>query len=101
MDLVKLSAVEQLSGLASGAFTSVQLTQAHLDRIAEVDGVVHAFLHVNASGALATAAEVDRKRAAGETLPALAGLPIAVKDNLTTIDEPTTVLTKVTPPVTD
>ena len=95
MNLVKLTAAEQLEGLLSGAFTSVELTQAHLDRIAEVDGVVHAFLHVNAQGALATAAEVDRKRAAGETLPALAGLPIAVKDNLTTIDEPTTAGSKI------
>ena len=95
MDLVKLSAVEQLAGLRSGAFTSVDLTQAHLDRIAAVDGVVHAFLHVNAAGALATAAEVDRKRAAGVAVPALAGLPIAVKDNLTTIDEPTTAGSKI------
>ena len=93
--VLKLSAVEQLELLRSGKITSVELTQAHLDRIAEVDGAVHAFLHVNAAGALATAAEVDRKRAAGETLPALAGLPIAVKDNLTTIDEPTTAGSKI------
>jgi aspartyl-tRNA(Asn)/glutamyl-tRNA(Gln) amidotransferase subunit A len=93
--VVKLTALEQLEMLRSGAITSVELTQAHLDRIAEVDGVVHAFLHVNASGALATAAEVDRLRASGATLPALAGLPIAVKDNLTTIDEPTTAGSKI------
>jgi aspartyl-tRNA(Asn)/glutamyl-tRNA(Gln) amidotransferase subunit A len=93
--VLKLTAVEQLELLRSGKITSVELTQAHLDRIAEVDGVVHAFLHVNAEGAMATAAEVDRKRAAGEALPALAGLPIAVKDNLTTIDEPTTAGSKI------
>jgi aspartyl-tRNA(Asn)/glutamyl-tRNA(Gln) amidotransferase subunit A len=93
--VVKLTALEQLEMLRSGAITSVALTQAHLDRIAEVDGVVHAFLHVNTSGALATAAEVDRLRASGATLPALAGLPIAVKDNLTTIDEPTTAGSKI------
>ena len=93
--VVKLTALEQLEMLRSGAITSVELTQAHLDRIAEVDGVVHAFLHVNATGALATAAEVDRLRASGATLPALAGLPIAVKDNLTTIDEPTTAGSKI------
>ena len=93
--VVKLTALEQLEMLRSGSITSVELTQAHLDRIAEVDGVVHAFLHVNASGALATAAEVDRLRAAGASLPALAGLPIAVKDNLTTIDEPTTAGSKI------
>ena len=94
-NVVKLTAAEQLEMLRSGAITSVALTQAHLDRIAEVDGDVHAFLHVNAEGALATAAEVDRLRAAGSTLPALAGLPIAVKDNLTTIDEPTTAGSKI------
>jgi aspartyl-tRNA(Asn)/glutamyl-tRNA(Gln) amidotransferase subunit A len=93
--VLKLTAVEQLEMLRSGAITSVELTQAHLDRIAEVDGVVHAFLHVNAEGALATAAEVDRLRASGASLPALAGLPIAVKDNLTTIDEPTTAGSKI------
>jgi aspartyl-tRNA(Asn)/glutamyl-tRNA(Gln) amidotransferase subunit A len=95
MSLVKLTATEQLAKLVSGEITSVELTQAHLDRIAEVDGLVHAFLHVNAEGALATAAEVDRRRAAGEQLPALAGLPVAVKDNLTTIDEPTTAGSKI------
>ena len=93
--VLKLTAVEQLEMLRSGAITSVELTQAHLDRIAEVDGLVHAFLHVNAEGALATAAEVDRLRASGASLPALAGLPIAVKDNLTTIDEPTTAGSKI------
>jgi aspartyl-tRNA(Asn)/glutamyl-tRNA(Gln) amidotransferase subunit A len=93
--VLKLTAAEQLEMLRSGAITSVELTQAHLDRIAEVDGVVHAFLHVNAEGALATAAEVDRLRASGASLPALAGLPIAVKDNLTTIDEPTTAGSKI------
>lgn len=95
MSLIKLTATEQLEGLRSGAFTSVELTQAHLDRIAEVDDVVHAFLHVNAAGALATAAEVDRRRAAGESLPVLAGLPVAVKDNLTTVDAPTTAGSKI------
>jgi aspartyl-tRNA(Asn)/glutamyl-tRNA(Gln) amidotransferase subunit A len=94
-NVVKLTAAEQLEMLRSGAITSVELTQAHLDRIAEVDGEVHAFLHVNAEGALATAAEVDRLRASGASLPALAGLPIAVKDNLTTIDEPTTAGSKI------
>ena len=43
----------------------VELTQAHLDRIAAVDGAVHAFLHVDAEGALAQAAASDERRAAG------------------------------------
>ena len=53
------------AALADGATTSVALTQAHLDRIAAVDGAVHAFLHVDAEGALAQAAASDERRAAG------------------------------------
>ncbi|MGH3456315.1 MAG: Asp-tRNA(Asn)/Glu-tRNA(Gln) amidotransferase subunit GatA, partial [Nocardioidaceae bacterium] len=56
------------------------VTQAHLDRIAAVDGAVHAFLEVDVEGALRTAADVDARRAAGDALPPLAGVPIAVKD---------------------
>ncbi|MFC6344733.1 Asp-tRNA(Asn)/Glu-tRNA(Gln) amidotransferase GatCAB subunit A, partial [Nocardioides hankookensis] len=50
------TAAEMAEALAAGEVTSVELTQAHLDRIAAVDGPVHAFLHVDAEGALAQAA---------------------------------------------
>ena len=83
------SAADQAAALASGTISSVELTQAHLDRIAAVDGDVHAFLHVS-DQALATAALIDARRAAGETLSALAGVPVAIKDILCTIDMPTT-----------
>ncbi|OMH31592.1 Asp-tRNA(Asn)/Glu-tRNA(Gln) amidotransferase subunit GatA [Tersicoccus sp. Bi-70] len=76
--------------LAAGEITSVELTQAHLDRIAAVDGAVHAFLHVNAEEALAVAAEVDAARAAGESMHRLAGVPIAIKDLIVTVGQPTT-----------
>ncbi|GMA20186.1 hypothetical protein [Arsenicicoccus piscis] len=49
-DLTRLSAAQMAEQLASGAITSVELTQAHLDRIAAVDGAVHAYLHVDAEG---------------------------------------------------
>ncbi len=62
----------------------------HLDRIAAVDGPVHAFLALNAEDALATAAAVDADRAAGKDLPLLAGVPIAVKDVVVTKGMPTT-----------
>jgi aspartyl-tRNA(Asn)/glutamyl-tRNA(Gln) amidotransferase subunit A len=81
--------------LAAGEVTSVEVTQAHLDRIAEVDGAVHAFLHVDAEGALEQAAESDRRRAAGEPRSALDGVPIAVKDVLTTRGMPTTCGSKI------
>ncbi|EFQ83095.1 aspartyl/glutamyl-tRNA(Asn/Gln) amidotransferase, A subunit [Aeromicrobium marinum DSM 15272] len=85
-----LSAADLAARLANGDLTSVEATQASLDRIDAVDGAIHAFLHVDAEGALATARDVDARRAAGEQLPALAGVPIAVKDIVTTVGQPTT-----------
>lgn len=88
-DLIRSSAADLAARLAAGEVSSVEVTQAHLDRIAAVDGDVHAFLHVNAA-ALETAAQVDADRAAGVALPALAGVPIAIKDVLCTLDMPST-----------
>jgi aspartyl-tRNA(Asn)/glutamyl-tRNA(Gln) amidotransferase subunit A len=68
----------------------VEVTQRHLDRIAEVDGQVHAFLHVDADGALEQAAASDERRRRGEALSPLDGVPIAVKDVLATRGLPTT-----------
>ena len=76
-DLTRLSAADLATKLAAGEVSSVEATQAHLDRIASVDGDVHAFLHVN-QGALAAAAEIDRRRASGEVLGELAGVPLAI-----------------------
>ncbi|MFV0286205.1 MAG: amidase family protein, partial [Demequina sp.] len=89
-DWTRASAAQMASAMQRGEVTSVELTQAHLDRIVAVDGAVHAFLHVDAEGALATARAVDEARANGETVPALAGVPIAVKDVLVTEGLPTT-----------
>jgi aspartyl-tRNA(Asn)/glutamyl-tRNA(Gln) amidotransferase subunit A len=94
-NLVFKPAHELVKLLQSGEVTSVELTQAFLDRIAKYNSAINAYLHVSAESALATAAEVDRRRAAGEKLPELAGLPIAVKDNLTTTDAPTTAGSKI------
>ena len=89
-DLIRATAAEQSRALNARETTSVELTQAHLDRIAAVDAEIHAFLHVDAEGALATAREIDGRRDAGEELPVLAGVPVAVKDVITTKGVPTT-----------
>ncbi|RLP75010.1 Asp-tRNA(Asn)/Glu-tRNA(Gln) amidotransferase subunit GatA [Mycetocola tolaasinivorans] len=88
-DLIRLSAAELAAKLSAGEVSAVEATQAHLDRIAAVDGDVHAFLHVSDS-ALETARGIDERRAAGEQLHELAGVPLAVKDVLVTTDMPST-----------
>jgi aspartyl-tRNA(Asn)/glutamyl-tRNA(Gln) amidotransferase subunit A len=88
-DLIKLSAADLAAKLASREVSSVEATQAHLDRISAVDGDVHAYLHVNAA-AIAEATAIDERRAAGEQLHELAGVPVAIKDVLCTIDMPST-----------
>ncbi len=81
--------------LVAGETSSVALTQAHLDRIAAVDNDVHAFLFVNTEGALEQAHAVDAKRAAGEKLSPLAGVPLALKDVMTQKGVPTTAGSKI------
>jgi aspartyl-tRNA(Asn)/glutamyl-tRNA(Gln) amidotransferase subunit A len=89
------TAAEMAEALAKGETTSVALTQAHLDRIAAVDGQVKAFLHVDSEGALAQAKEVDARRAQGEKLSAIAGVPLALKDVLAQKGVPTTAGSKI------
>lgn len=71
------------AALQRGDFSAVELTQSLLDRIAQVDGQVNAYLTVTAELALAQAAAADVRRSCGETAPLL-GIPLAVKDVLCT-----------------
>jgi aspartyl-tRNA(Asn)/glutamyl-tRNA(Gln) amidotransferase subunit A len=82
MALVDLSATELLRELNAGQVTSVDVTQAFLDRIHQHDAKVQAFLRFDAQAALAQAAEVDRRRKTGQPVGRLGGLPVAVKDLL-------------------
>jgi aspartyl-tRNA(Asn)/glutamyl-tRNA(Gln) amidotransferase subunit A len=94
-DLIKLSAAGLAAKMAAREVSAEEVTRAHLDRIAEVDGRVHAFLHVDAEGAVAAARAVDARRAAGEDLGPLAGVPIAIKDVIATKGTPTTAASKI------
>ena len=89
-DLLLKSATELADLLAAREITSVELTRASLDRIRELNPTINAFLHVDEEGALATARDVDARRAEGEALGRLAGIPIAIKDNLVMKGVPTT-----------
>jgi aspartyl-tRNA(Asn)/glutamyl-tRNA(Gln) amidotransferase subunit A len=90
-----MTAAGLAKAISSGGTSAVEVTQAHLDRIAAVDGQVHAFLHVDAEGAVAAARSVDERLAGGEELSPLAGVPLALKDVFTTSDMPTTCGSKI------
>jgi aspartyl-tRNA(Asn)/glutamyl-tRNA(Gln) amidotransferase subunit A len=94
-DVTRLTATDIAAAIASGETSAVDVARAHLDRIAAVDDRVHAFLHVDAEGALAAAEKVDAARAAGEPLGPLAGVPVAVKDVVTTRGVPSTAGSKI------
>jgi len=85
-DLVRQSAAELARLIGAGETSAVEVAQAHLDRIAEVDERFHAFLHVDTEGALAQARRVD----AGELTGPLAGVPLGLKDIVVTRGVPTT-----------
>ncbi|MBA8795208.1 aspartyl-tRNA(Asn)/glutamyl-tRNA(Gln) amidotransferase subunit A [Friedmanniella endophytica] len=94
-DPTRRTAVDLAAAIAAGETSAVEVTRAHLDRIEAVDEAVHAFLHVDGERALASAAEVDRRRADGEPLGPLAGVPLALKDVLTYAGAPTTCGSKI------
>jgi aspartyl-tRNA(Asn)/glutamyl-tRNA(Gln) amidotransferase subunit A len=94
-DVTRMTAAQVAGLISSGDASAVEVATAHLDRIAAVDERVHAFLHVDRDGALAAARAVDDKRAQGEELGPLAGVPVAVKDVIATRGIPTTAASKI------
>ena len=94
-DLIRQSAATLASAIAEGEVSAVEVAQAHLDRITAVDDRVHAFLHITTESAIAQAKAVDAKRASGDTLGPLAGVPLALKDILAMKGEPTTCGSKI------
>jgi aspartyl-tRNA(Asn)/glutamyl-tRNA(Gln) amidotransferase subunit A len=79
-DLTTLTIAEAGRQMASGALTSVALTDAYLARIAKVDGKLRSFITVTAEPARAAAQQADRERSNGYTRGALHGVPIGLKD---------------------
>ena len=90
MSIIGATAGELSARMERADVRCVEVVQAYLDEIASHDEQVNAFLLVDSDDALRQAAEIDRKRQAGETMGILAGLPVAVKDVVCTEGQRTT-----------
>ncbi|WP_433516024.1 Asp-tRNA(Asn)/Glu-tRNA(Gln) amidotransferase subunit GatA [Nonomuraea sp. CA-143628] len=95
MSLIHKTAAELGALIAGGEVTAVEVAEAHLDRMAEVEPKVNAFLHVDRETTVEQARAVDARLVAGERLGPLAGVPIAHKDIFATADMPTTAASKI------
>lgn len=95
MDLSGLTIEKFAKGLRAKEFSAAEVTQGYLDAISAKDKDLNSFLSVAPEQALANAAEVDRDIARGEDLPALAGVPMAIKDIILVQDQPCTAASKV------
>ena len=94
-ELLKKSATEQSKALKNKEISAVELTNAAFERISELDDKLGAFNSLTKETALKTAKEVDSKIAKGEDLPLLAGIPLALKDNMNLIGSKTTASSKI------
>ncbi|XDB00152.1 amidase [Sulfitobacter sp. LCG007] len=85
----RLTAAQALAEMAAGRLSSLALVRSCLERIAETDGTIGAWAHVDGEGALARAEECDRIRKAGLPMGILHGIPVGLKDIIDTRDMPT------------
>ena len=93
--LIFKSATELSQDLQAGTVSSVEITQAMIDRINAVDKQVHAFLHMDEQDALAQAKASDERRAKGECVSPLDGVPVGMKDVIAVKDQPLTAASKI------
>ena len=94
MKLNELTLHQQKTRLESREISSVELTKACFDEIEKTEAEIGAWITLCKDSALEQAAAIDRKRANRESLGALAGIPYGLKDNMCTIDMPTTCASK-------
>ena len=94
-EILKKSAMAQWEAIKNKEISAVELTKASLERIKSVDDKLGAFNSLTEETALQTAKKADEKVAKGEELPLLAGVPLALKDNMNLIGSKTTASSKI------
>lgn len=94
-ELLRKSAAEQSKALKNKEISAVELTTAAFERIDELDEKLGTFNSLTKETALETARKVDEKIAQGEELPLLAGIPLALKDNMNFKGSRTTASSKI------
>ncbi|MFT3921704.1 MAG: Asp-tRNA(Asn)/Glu-tRNA(Gln) amidotransferase subunit GatA [Myxococcales bacterium] len=94
-DPTVLTASQIADQVRGGAASAVEIAGAFLERTERFNPDLNALLHVARESALAAAARVDQKRARGESLGRLAGVPVIVKDNICVRGMPNTCASKI------
>ena len=94
-ELIKKTASEQRKALLNKEISAVELVNAEFDRIEKVDATLGSFNSLCKEQAIDTAKEVDKKILAGEDIPLLAGIPLALKDNINFKGTKTTASSKI------
>lgn len=95
MDILSYTAVGLAKAIKEGKTTATEAMQAVLDKIEEVETTVHAYVTIDKEAALKKAAQVQKKIEAGELIGPLAGVPVAIKDNMCTEGMLTTCSSKI------
>lgn len=95
MDFYLKSAAELSRGVKDGAWTAREVVVGHLDRIQKWDPQINSFLHLDEEGALSQAEKIDKDKASGRALGALAGVPVGIKDSLVVKGLPSTAGSKI------
>ena len=95
MELLKKTAIEQHKALVNKEISAQELVQASIDRIEKLDKTLGSFNSLTVESALKTAKEVDEKIAKNEEIPLLAGIPLALKDNMCAVGTKTSCSSKI------